>query len=281
MAVYIEYAILDNFIIDFILLFAVKKTLKLPTKNIWLILSAILGTVFAVVLPLLSLPSVLVVMLKGVVLPLMCILLCINCKKRYLYSILLTLAYTFVLGGILFALLLITSDYTLVGGTITYNADFPISVYLLALCLFGYLAYRLIKYLKLFAAKHNKIYNCKIDFLENTYRIEGFFDSGNILEKDGLPVVFLTDKILLARVGRAISKAIAVGKKVGLTSVNYATLSGRGEVKCFPVLLSIGDKTRRVWLAMTRNEGVCASLILNAKLFGGKNEDIGVFSETT
>ncbi len=64
MQVYIEYAILDNFFVDYFLLRQAAVLLRVPFKKRRLILSSVIGTVVAVVLPLFDLPTVVGFILK-------------------------------------------------------------------------------------------------------------------------------------------------------------------------------------------------------------------------
>ena len=53
--VYIEYAIVENFILDGLLLYLSFKTVRLPISKPRLLLAALFGSVFAVLFPLLPL----------------------------------------------------------------------------------------------------------------------------------------------------------------------------------------------------------------------------------
>lgn len=280
MAVYIEYVIIDNFVIDFLLAFAVVKTLNIPCKMPFIMLSALIGTAFAVILPLVKLPSFVVMAVKISVAPLICLPLCHNCAKKFLYSLLLMLAYTFAFGGAILGLLLLGGGFDFVSGTVCYSTNFPIGIYLAAAVLLVGVFARIFNYYKAYSVKRKHIISCILSVADTQISLDGYADSGNLLEIDGLPVVFATDKTLLKVLGKSISKAIADGKKVGLTSVSYATLSGEGRATAFPTTISYDGQTRRIMLAMTRKNDICYSLILNARLFGGENEDSHLYKET-
>ena len=64
MEVYIEYVILDNLIMDFLLLKETAKLLKLKYKNLQIFIGAIIGTVGAIVFPLLKILPLYVFLLK-------------------------------------------------------------------------------------------------------------------------------------------------------------------------------------------------------------------------
>ena len=58
MDVYIEYVIIDNLIIDYLLLTNTYRILRIKTIKAWIFFCAILGTIFAIVLPIINLKNV-------------------------------------------------------------------------------------------------------------------------------------------------------------------------------------------------------------------------------
>ena len=64
MEVYIEYVLLDNLIINSVLLDFTNKTLKLKVNKFRIFLSAMLGTIVAIILPFVKLSNSILVILK-------------------------------------------------------------------------------------------------------------------------------------------------------------------------------------------------------------------------
>ena len=64
MEVYIEYVLLDNLIINSVLLDFTNKTLKLKVNKFRIFLSAMLGTIVAIILPFVKLSNSILIVLK-------------------------------------------------------------------------------------------------------------------------------------------------------------------------------------------------------------------------
>ena len=64
MEIYIEYVLIDNLVINALILLCTKKTLKLKTSWLRLGLSSLLGTVVAVMLPLINISSIFLILIK-------------------------------------------------------------------------------------------------------------------------------------------------------------------------------------------------------------------------
>ena len=74
MEVYVEYVIIDNLIIDFLLLKLSTKTAQVRSSLTRLILSSVIGTAVAVIMPLFSINSVLQVIIKLLLSITMCLI---------------------------------------------------------------------------------------------------------------------------------------------------------------------------------------------------------------
>lgn len=188
MNVYIEYVILDNFVIDVLLLWATAITLKIPYKKWRIALGGAVGALCAVV-------SVFVdgfwtYIVKTVCLLAMCFV-AIGFGKKLFWYILLTVAYTFVLGGAIVGLFnLFNVDYLTESGEF-YKMKVPLFVYVLAVALVAFLCYSVAFYVK--QAKKVTPYLTKaVVTLDKSYTLTGFCDSGNTLSHDGVPVCFVT-----------------------------------------------------------------------------------------
>ena len=109
MVIYVEYALLENLVLDGILLALTLVSAKIPLKFWRVCLSAAVGAAFAVVYPLLKLPTALSYLLKFSVGFLLCFLAVgrVKTKKewgRYALSCIFFFAYSFAFGGALTAL---------------------------------------------------------------------------------------------------------------------------------------------------------------------------------
>lgn len=197
MVAYIEFVIFDNFFITLIIGCATYRFLRLRASWRRLIFAAVLGTVAAVVFPIIAFNMVTSVIFK---LALGVVLSAILFVKRYnlILGAAAFLVITFMFGGLLFFIGL------MVHGDIESALTKPIS----GVPLFVFIAAPAILYLltkKLFLKHHrtgdlvNNIMNVKIEIEGKSIEVKGFLDTGNRLydTKTGLPVIILSFKALL------------------------------------------------------------------------------------
>lgn len=184
MTVYIEYAFLQNFLLDGILLrLAFSAARRQLAVGRWLC-SAAIGAAFAVLFPLLVLPTWAATALRFSVGALLCLLpfgRCVGRRARRQFALVCALFYgcTFALGGALYS--------------VTDGAD-GWTVTLLAAA-FAILFDVLLRVVYRKRETHRFIYPCEVVRGTRRVRLSGYLDSGNRLTKDGLPVCFLTPDV--------------------------------------------------------------------------------------
>lgn len=196
MSVYIEYVILDNFIIDYIILYAVNKTLKLKAKRYRLFLGALIGAMLAVFLPLIKAPETVLLIIKLLTGLVMVALISFSGIKRYIVSFLFFITYTFVLGGCIIGLLLLLNADIYSAATLNYDFSVPAGVIAGVCFVYIMLMIKLIKYLE----RRKNIYpfkrRIKICYQNEEYESNGFIDTGNrMYDIDGSPVMIINEKL--------------------------------------------------------------------------------------
>lgn len=186
MVLYIEYVIIDNFLIDYILLKLLSFTFKDSLKKKNIIISCILGTISAVCLPMLMRYKTLLIIYKILTAFIMVLVL----KKyrsygQYFLHLIVLFVYTFLFGGVAIAIFNIFDIPYTVNGLLLYNCEFPVSIFIL---IFGSGSF-LFKKIILSLGQQMKLNNClyKIKLMDNGKLIEcmGFYDSGNTVSRDG------------------------------------------------------------------------------------------------
>ena len=241
MNVYIEYVVADNLVIDTLLIWMAALTLRIPFKVYRMFLGGAVGATCAVV-------SVYVTgfwtyLIKTACLILMCIV-AVGIGKKLFWHILLTTAYTFVLGGAIVGLFNIFKvDYLTANGEF-YQMKVPLFVYVLAAALVGFICYSIVVYVK--QVKKISPHLAKIVVkLDKNYVLSGFCDSGNTLTHDGVPVCFVTKKFVgfadyfAAQMLRGNTVDVEVTTVTGSTTVKAV----KGEIICNGV-------ERQVYLAL-------------------------------
>lgn len=194
MVVYVEYALLQNFLLDGALLYLSLKGARVAFRRRNLLFSAFLGAVFAVVYPLLFLPETLKTVLKFAVGAFLCLVAFGRVKSknewgRYALSCFFFYLFTFLFGGILTALFKegFSPAFTI-----------PIFAFLTLLCV------KIIAFFYQKRAVEKYVYDCYIAYDKRNIHILGFLDSGNFARHKNVPVCFLSPELIYELWGEKI-----------------------------------------------------------------------------
>lgn len=182
MEIYIEYALLENFLVDGFLLFLTLKTARRRVAWKRLILSALVGAAFAVVYPLLPLPHVLSYLLKFAFGGLLVRL--VTDKKdggRYAFTVVCFYFYSFLFGGALLGIYGGKSENRL-----------PFWDVLSGIGILGGLALWAVKRFYRRRATETFTFECRVTRKGRTVTAKGFLDSGNRATAGGKPLCFIT-----------------------------------------------------------------------------------------
>ncbi len=243
MTVYIEYAFLENFLFDGVLLALALYAAGAPFSWGRLLFSALCGGAFALIFPLLRLPSLLLYFLKfavGLLLPLLAYGRIKNKKEwgRYAFTAVFFLVITFFVGGALTALFT-----QLLPKIPTFAVAFGFCA-LAAAALFLIREFRKKRELNAF------LYDCRIEYGEKSFWVRGFLDSGNTATKDCLPVCFLSPEYVYELFGEEILKG---GGQV-CDEMCISTLGGEKRLPLYKGDLTVkGQEKRVVYFAPAAN----------------------------
>ena len=182
MVVYVEYAFLENFVLDGALLVRALKATKTPVKWRKLVLAAAFGGIFALVFPLLILPNFATLLIKTATALLLCLIAFPSVKTRvergkFLCAVTCFFAFTFCFGGALIALNA-RGAFIFLGFAVAF-------VFAL-----GFL-----KKLYQKRAIEKFVYDCAIAYKQRVVSVSAFYDSGNFASYKGKPVHFLSPEI--------------------------------------------------------------------------------------
>ena len=197
MTVYIEYAFLENFLLDGMLLYLSFRGTKVNFKWKKLCFSAVFGAVFAIIFPLLSLPFFGAYLLKFAVGFLLCILVFPRIKNKndlgkYALTCALFFFLSFSFAGAVFA---VYDGFSAVGNGYQIERA-PFTLVLVSAVSFLIFVINLVKKLYKKRAVFRHIYDCAILFGQRRISILGFLDSGNLASANGSPVCFLSPEIV-------------------------------------------------------------------------------------
>lgn len=264
MNVYVEYVVLDNFVFDTLLLWAVALTLRLSYKRWRLFAGGAVGAGCAVASTFVH--GFWLYLLKGACLILMCVV-AVGFGKKLFWHILLTVAYTFVLGGAITGLFnLFKIDYVNSDGQF-YQMKVPLFVYAIAVALVAFLCYSIVIYVK--NAKKSAPYRVKVQIeLDKTYTVEGFCDSGNTLTHNGVPVCFVTKKF------RGFTDYFVKQTLLGNTvAIEVTTVAGTQRVAAVEGKVTLRGEQKKIYLALPKEKcHTDYNVLLSNEFCGGEQQ---------
>ncbi len=236
MQVYVELALVENFCMDFTLLYCAKLICKNPAR-IWRVVAAsVLGACFAVVFPLFGLGGVWAVVIKIISGLIICLLAGkFKSFKAYLKMSAVFLGFTFVLGGAIIAI------FTLAGWEYSADGGYLLSSVPIGIPMFGALI--LVIFARKLAARLKKtdktVVECCIFCGEKYVRLSGFFDSGNKVYYSGQPVSVIP-----------LTAALKLIDETGIKkTVKIHTVAGSKKLKIFTadkIEIYKADKTETI-----------------------------------
>jgi len=240
MTIYIENAIIDNMVINSLLLYFVFKTIK-QKPNKWLILaSALVGTGFALVMPLLTFQGVLAIFVRLFIGALMVFIVQNKSVKRFVLFYLIFLAYTFAFGGAVFGILFMLTDTA--GGLQFFMYNSSVSVGLLIGVVVGMalLMKLLIKFLNVRHSISGNLRDVVIHHRGEKYKILSYMDTGNRLQdpESGAPVVVISLSLFLKMFPDISADRILLNKlsEEGIEDgryINFSTVAGKSKMFTF------------------------------------------------
>lgn len=229
MTVYIEYALLENFILDGLLLYLAVRIAHGEVIPLRLLLAAIVGAGEALLFPVLALPlwcSYLVKILGGVVLA----SIAVKGVKRSVFVSIAFFLLTFALGGLL------TAAYSFFGVSYEEGNGFlveraPVALVFGAAGVFAVLVGETARRFFRFGKEERSITPCTLEHGGRTVRWRGLADSGNLLEFRGRGVCVCSAAAIFALFGRG---AREVGR------IRVETVNGEKESPVFECTLRTG-----------------------------------------
>lgn len=276
MEVYIEYVILDNLIINYVLLELTNKTAKLNAKKRYCILSSVLGTIVSIVLPLLNIQlskiatNIVLISIKICLGLAMCLII----KKpksitQFLTTFFLFLTYTFVLGGMCFGLIYFLNLQTTFSGLLIFGFEIPVSLFVLLGVIYVKILLFLINYIKHKNSYSSFYFDVKLKNNNNTVLVTGFLDSGNQIKINNFGLPIINYKTLLKLFPNLNVKALVMGNLLecelkNAEFVNLINSDGKSKMLTFDVEeLEIADdknkvvkfKNQKIGIAKTNFDG--------------------------
>lgn len=272
MVVYIEYAVLENFLLDALLLYLALKFARARVSPLRLLLASTVGTLQALLFPLVSLPAWCAFPLKllgGALIAL--IASPRGTMKSYLLVITAFFVLTFLFGG---ALIAIYSAFKIsyVAGKGFLLESAPVSFVLAGAGLFflaaKYMIGALFRYKKLIQS----VLPCELFAGGRSWKMKGFADTGNCLMFRGEPVCVVSAVGALALfrgsepVGRMTVSTVNGKKDSPVFRCPKMTIKGKTwENVCFTAG-EVGSKEYQIILHTAFSEGVDESTAVSKSI---------------
>ena len=228
---YIEYVIIDNFIINFLLLKVSMASSRVKTSKLKLCISAGVGTVVAVVMPLFKISGAFLVLIK-INLGLLMVLIAGEylTVKKLGFTLLFFLSYTFLSGGMIIGLFYLSGVDFIVYFSVNYNSFMPVGISVLLVYLFTKLTLYLITNLLKSRDIKPFIRKCVIVISGKKFKVNGYIDSGNRLfdKNSGLPII-VASKSLFLKLNSGEEKLIPKSQ------ITVNTVNGESVMKIYAV----------------------------------------------
>lgn len=272
MEIYIEYAFLENFIFDSVLLWLALKAAKVTVIKWRLVLSATLGAAFALIFPLLRLSRIYSIVLKLSFGFLLCFVLFPRLKTKkewgmYAFTAFFFFAFSFGFGGSLlgvYGFSLVSKE----GGFATKQIP-PIAV----LLGFTILSLGTLYFVRRIYARRRilrEVYDCCILKDEKRIKTKGFLDSGNLAYKDGIPVCFLSPDVVYELWG----DELLLDKDMGQVcdEMEITTVNGVSKIPLYQAELTVLEQgeeiQKKVYFSPSKNMiSREYKILLNARIF--------------
>ncbi len=261
MVVYIEYVLIDNFVIDYLLLKATFVITNLSVKKGRLFLCAFLGGVFALTYPFMQEIGFLLTIIK-ILFGLLLMLLATNYKsiKSYYVNTLIFFALTFLTGGTILGLSNILG--------IELGTEFSIVIIILPTYLIIKGITELIKYIYKRKEVVSFIYDIELMLNNNVVKAKGFLDTGNGLYFNNEPVIICNKKLFLGLIN-------SNSQLPKLEKIECKTVGGKTSllaVKINSLKIYFNNEERifnNVVMAITKEVSVEYQVILHPSFIGG------------
>lgn len=263
MVVYIEYAFIWNFLLDGVLLYLSLRAAKTKVRWAKLLFAALFGAVFAIVFPLVKLPDLLSYFLKFAVGFLLCLIVSPRLKNkkewgRYAFICIFFFCFSFAFAGAIIGLL---------GNEPKKGAILFAVALLTAFSLF------LIKKFYEKRAVEKCVYDCAILYKQRRVAAFGFYDSGNLAERCGAPVCFVSPDLFYDVFGDELAFGEAEQGGQVCDEMQIQTLGGTKIMRLYKAELQIRTKegvftVKQVYFSPSANMlSREYKLLLNSRIF--------------
>ena len=260
MTVYVDILIILNAIVNYFILLAVDKILRIHSKKWRILLGGTVGGMSSLLLFIENLGVIMTLLKITTAILMIAITFGIKPIKRLLKSTFLLFAITFLFGGLLFAIYIFLDKDILIysNGIVYFNIDLT---FLIICTIISYIVITVILKIIDKKAPKSKEYYVTVENVGKTISCTALMDTGNNLREpfSGYPVIML-DKELFNK--------LFTEDKIRLIPIS--TVNGESVIKAFrPQKLIINDfSTDKVYIGESASQLNEYKMILNINLEG-------------
>lgn len=271
MEVYIEYVIIDNVVIDYLLLKAAFTVIGKRYGKGRLFLCSVLGAGAALIFPLLNFNAVLTAAIK-IIVGFGLTLFAAKYKniKEYVFVTAVFLLFTFISGGF------VTAVYELFG--ISFSEEISIGLVILPVYICVKVCVETVKNIYKRRSVLRSVVDAEIIACGKTLKVKGLIDTGNALYYKGLPVIIAN---------RDVGENF-ISPNVKIETYYFDTASGEGKmflIKTDKIKIFYDGKENiynNVMLGITKKDvGTGYDVILHPSLSEVKNECVESVEKTS
>lgn len=194
MTVYLDVILIENLCMNYIILFATGYIMKLKIKQFQIIISSLIGGIYAITAYMNIIP-VYSKLITKIILSISMVYIAYYPRniKLCLKELLLFYLVSFVFGGCAFALLYIIKPQNILMKNGVYIGTYPIKVAIIGALLGFILTYLAFKLIKSRITKKSVFYEITIFFKEKIVEVTAMLDTGNLLKDpiSQMPVILI------------------------------------------------------------------------------------------
>ena len=194
MNIYLDIIFLENLCMNYIILFATCYIMRIETKIWKILISSLIGGLYAVILYMNVLPIYSNIITK-IILSIVMVYVSTHPKtpKETIKQLMVFYLISFTFGGCAFSLLYIVKPQNILMKNGVYIGTYPIKITLLGGIVGFIIAHNAFKMVKNKLKKKDMIYEMKVKILEKEINVKAMLDTGNMLKDPitKMPVVVI------------------------------------------------------------------------------------------
>ena len=199
MTIYLDVVFIENMCMNYIILFATAIITKIKVKHWKILISSVIGSIYAVILTLQLLEIYSNFFLK-IILSITMVYIALEPKniKNLLKQLIIFYLTSFTFGGVAFALLYFVRPQDILMKNGVYIGSYPIKIALLGGVVGFVIITTAFKLIKNRMTKKDMFCEIQINFNEKAVNVKALVDSGHFLKEPitGLPVIVIESKEL-------------------------------------------------------------------------------------